>query len=44
MISDQSIERLHRKGAHSVGSQSLVNIFDVLRVPKSFNLAFNLTR
>jgi hypothetical protein len=44
MISDQPIERLHRKGAHSIRSQSTVNIFDVVRVPKSRDLAFNLTR
>lgn len=44
MISGQSIERLHRKGTHSLENQSLVSIFDVLRVPKSCSLAFNLTR
>lgn len=44
MISDQSIERLRRMGAHSIGNQSTVNTFDVLRVPKSFDLALNLTR
>jgi hypothetical protein len=44
MISDQSIERLRRMGAHSIGNQSTVNIFDVVRVPKPRDLAFNLTR
>jgi hypothetical protein len=44
MISDQSIERLHRKGAYSIENQSLVSIFDVLRVLNHAIWHSNLTR
>ncbi len=41
MISDQCIERLHRKGAHSIVNQSWVGIFGVWGVPKSHDSAFS---